>query len=139
MRNIAIIAVLFAVVAWAGTRAKESASAPPSAATDGVNLSAVTGCRASIKLDAGTIGTGGKIIISYYDAVLGWVESDSSIHCTVVATTNDGGTRQGYVCPDLQPIAQFGRIGAHAYGVLAIDGGPGDIRTRLECFGPELP
>ncbi len=56
---------------------------------------------------------------------------------TVTATSNDGGTRPGYVCPDLQPLALFGRIAAHSYGLVWSDGGV--PKTRLECFGPALP
>lgn len=134
-----LLALVLPVLAWAGTRAKESGSTPPTATTDGVNLSEVAGCRASVRVDAGTLGTSGKVLFWYYDAVLGWVESDSALHCTVTATSNDGGTRMAYVCPDLQPAATFGRIAAQSYAVLASDGGPLDVRTRIECWGPGLP
>lgn len=131
------VVALFALVAWAGTRAKESAAAPPSASTDGVALSEVTGCRASVYNDGGTINTGGTILLSYYDSAVGWIESDSSLRCTVTATIADGGTRAGYVCPDIQPLGQFGRIAAHSYGIVWSDGGV--PKTRLECFGALLP
>lgn len=141
MRKIffAVTAIL-ALGAYAGTRAKESMGTTiPSASTDGVSLSEVTGCRISVLLDAGTLGTGGTLVMNYYDPVLGWVESASSINCTVTATTIDGGTRRAYVCPDIEPLALYGRVAAYAYGVTAVDGGAGDLRVRTECFGPNLP
>ncbi len=131
---IAVAAV--AAFAWGGSSSKESASTPPSASTDGLSLSEATSCRVSVRVDAGTI-TAGKIVVSYYDSTLGWVESDSTLHCSVVATRNDGGTRMAYVCPDLQVLAGFGRVAAHSYGVTQNDGGP--VKTRLQCYGPTLP
>lgn len=137
MRYFTIAVVLLTLAAFAGTRAKESRAAPPSASTDGVALSETTGCRASLYEDGGTINTGGKILFLYYDAVVGWVQSDSTIQCTVSATQADGGTRTGYVCPDLQPLATYGRIAAQSYGVIWSDGGV--PKVRIECFGPTLP
>lgn len=136
-RLFAIAAVVTCLVAFAGTRAKESAAQAPTATTDGVSLSEVTGCRASVRVDAGTLATGGKILISYYDPVLGWVQSDSSLHCTVAATSDDGGTRTSYVCPDMQPLAQYGRIAAQSTGVTSSGGAA--VKTRIECFGATLP
>ncbi len=131
------LALVLAVAAFAGTRKAESAAAPPSGATAGVAISSqTTGCRASVYNDAGTINTGGQILYSYYDPTVGWVQSASTLNCTVSATTADGGTRTAFVCPDLQPVANFGRIAAQTYGVIWSDGGTG--KTRIECFDPTL-
>lgn len=131
-----VFALLLAAFAFAGSRARESGSAPPTATTDGVSMVVATGCRVSVRVDAGSL-TAGTIIVSYYDPVLGWVESASTMHCVVAATRLDGGVRTTYVCPDIQPVASFGRIAAHSYGITQDDGGP--VKTRIECFDQAAP
>lgn len=142
MRYLVLPVMVCCALAFAGTRARDS-SAPPSAVTDGVSLSEVQGCRASVRIDGGgTISTGGKMVLSYYDAVLGWVESDSTLNYTVPITSADGGTRTSYVSPDIQPVANFGRIAVHTFGTLGSDGGTaatGTVKARIECWGPSLP
>lgn len=151
MHRIGLLAVgLIAFIAVAGTRAKDSAGAAPTATTDGVGMGDAVGCRASIRVDGGgTIGTGTKLVYHYYDPVLLWSESTSALTCTVTARA-DGGTRSAYVCPDLEPLARFGRVAVSNFGLIGSDGGTGfglgtdggyNVApvTRIECWGSSIP
>lgn len=140
---------LVAFVAVAGSRAKESDGTVPSASTDGVSIADSVGCRASVHVDGGNVNTGAKLIYHYYDAVTLWNESASTLACTVTARA-DAGTRVSYVCPDLEPLARFGRVGVSLYGMVGIDGGtPNGVGAdggqnltpvaRIECWGPSIP
>lgn len=134
---ILVVSFLLAATVLAGTRARESRGTSPTLASDGIALTDVKSCRVMVYEDGGTLNTGGKIVLSYYGTAVGWVQSDSALTCTVVATTVDGGTRTGYVCPDLDVLNPVGRIAAQSYGIVWSDGGV--PKTRLECYGPALP
>ena len=140
-----------ALGALAGTRAKESAGAVPTAATDGVALNGAVGCRISIRVvDGGTIN-GGTLALYYYDANLGWVRSASALDCALEANkAADGGAPSAQACADVEPLARFGRLAAVALNVTGSDGGTpngfaaGGGQTvapvvRVECFDPSLP
>ena len=151
MRRFALIALLTAAVAYAGTRAVEGAGAVPTLATHGVNLSEVAGCRASIRVDGGGTINGGTLASYYYDAVLGWVRSNTALDCTLEASKLlDGGAPAVQVCPDTLPQAKFGRFTVAANGIVGADGGtPNGVGTdggqniapivRVECWGASLP
>lgn len=151
MRKLALVTVLFTVaLAWAGTRAKDSAGAPPTAATDGVSLNEVTSCRASVRTDAGGSLSAGQLILYYYDPVLGWVESDPNLQTLSLGNTFDGGVRGSYVSPDLTVAAAYGRLGVAGKDIKGRDGGSpngdeGDAGFhvkpifRVECYGANLP
>lgn len=143
--------VVCAAVAWAGSRASDSAGAQPSAATDGVSLHRAQGCRMSVRVyDGGTLN-GGKLLAWYYDSVLGWVRASTALDCTLEANKlPDAGAPAAQVCPDLEPLAQFGRLGAQSSALVGADGGtPNGLGSdggrnqapvvRVECWGPELP
>jgi len=146
-----LISAFVAAVAWAGSRAADSSGGTPSATTDGVTLLDSTGCRVSIRArDGGTIN-GGTLAMWYYDSVLGWTRSATSLDCTLEANKLiDGGAPTAQVCPDYQPMARFGRIAVEARNIVGADGGtPNGIGTdgganvtpltRVECWGPEIP
>lgn len=138
----AALVSLFAVsLAYAGSRAKETTGNPPTLATDGVNLAEVEGCRISVRsTDGGTIN-GGTLRQWYYDSVLGWVPSNSSLDCSLdSARLLDAGAPSGQVCPDVIPLAKFGRMSVEANAVRNFDAGtvPG-ITTRVECWGRNIP
>lgn len=142
--------VLFAVLltaglmAYAGTATKVTNGAAPSeGSTDttlGVSLLEANGCRATVYLDAGyLVGTSAKILTHVYTPNTGWTESAAALHCSVTTTKTDGGTKAIYVCPDLEPLMQFGRVAISNYGLTqSSDAGTGDLRFQLECWGPTL-
>lgn len=130
-----------AVAAWAGSRAKETSGARPTLSTDGVSLSEVEGCRASVRsTDGGTVN-GGKLVLFYYDAVLGWTRAQSSLDCTLEANKMlDGGAPSAQVCPDYGTLARFGRVGVASQNLVSADGGTvAGATVRLECWGRNLP
>jgi hypothetical protein len=142
---------LIALSVWAGTRAKDTTGAVPSAATDGVSLKEVQSCRASVRVaDAGTVN-GGTLVAYYYDAVLGWVRSNTSLDCTLEANKGPSGAApSAQVCPDTQVLAAYGRVAVASSGLVGADGGtPNGIGVdggqnvepvvRIECFGSNLP
>ena len=147
---------LAALAAFAGTRAKESAGAVPAlladgGTTDGVTLADSIGCRASVRVaDGGTIN-GGTLASFYYDPVLGWVRSATSLDCTLQANKLlDGGAPAAQVCPDSEPLARFGRWAVASTGLVGADGGtPNGVGVdggsnvspvvRVECWGPTIP
>lgn len=144
-------AVLLAWLAWAGSRANESTGAVPSLATDGVSLNDSEGCRLSVReADGGTLN-GGTLAVWYYDARLGWVRSASALDCVLESNKlADGGAPSAQVCPDLQPLARFGRLGVEARGLVGLDGGsPNGLGVdgganvapvlRVECWGRAIP
>ncbi len=137
-----MFAVLFLIgfAAWAGSRAKDSDGSVPTASTDGVSLSEVTGCRASVRSDGGTTINGGTLVLYYYDAVLGWAPSQSSLDCTLDAhRAADGGAGLSLVCPDTRVTAPYGRVAVNARSLTSSDGGVPTALVRIECFGPNLP
>lgn len=139
MKNAALFLIsMVTVAALAGTRARDSNGAAPTDAGEGVALADSVGCRVSARqTDGGTIG-GGKMLVHYYDAVNGWTESAQAVHCTVTALT-DGGSRSVYVCPDLEPLARYGRIGVSNYGLVNASAATTAPITRVECWGPAIP
>ena len=153
MRKLSLmIAGLCALAAWAGTRAKDSSGAQPSAASDGVSLNDSIGCRASVRVtDGGTIN-GGKLLAWYYDPVLGWVRASTLLDCSLEANKlPDGGAPSAQVCLDFEPAARFGRIGFQSSSLVGADGGsPNGFDgtdggqhvapvVRVECWGPTIP
>lgn len=151
MRRLIIASMLVAAAAYAGSRAAEGAGGTPTLSTDGVSLADSEGCRLSVRArDAGTIN-GGTIAVWYYDAVLGWTRSATSLDCTLESNKlADGGAPTAQVCPDRVPAARFGRIAAEARSLIGADGGtPNGFGTdggqnvtpmvRVECWGREIP
>lgn len=147
-----VVLTLASTLAWAvGRRGRDrygsAAQAEPTALTDGVELTDVTGCRMSIRVDGGNIAPGCKLIPWYWDAKLGWTESDSTLWCTTTAKS-DGGLRDSFLCPDgPMPIARFGYVAVQKVGCVGSDGGTGAASlvdggpsvqptTRIECGGP---
>lgn len=153
-------AVLLAAVAIAGQAARDSHGNIPSfpATAYGVTLAGATGCRCTARIDGGvadTIGSlgfassGWKIIPYYYDDALGtWVESASGLHCSPAARADAGLIRQ-VVCPDMEPLAAFGRVACVKWGAAGFDAGSGaDLindggigqlpKFRTECWGPSM-
>lgn len=135
-----VVSLGVAVTAFAGSRAKDSAGAVPSAATDGVALGDSEGCRLSVRTtDGGTIN-GGTLAVYYYDSVLGWVRSATSLDCVLESNKLiDGGAPQAQVCPDLGILARYGRIGVAAKALVGADGGTVTAITRVECYGAQIP
>ena len=172
MKRIAFAAlILGGALALAGQQGKDLNGNPPTplgpngvAERLGIPLANAVGCRMSVRVDGGDLGqgitgadglaqTGLKLQPWYYDPMLGWVEGDSSLQCSV-ATRPDAGIIRAFVCPDLVPAARFGRIFVSKLGNPArIDAGTGadwviDSGTglaqptgplpmyRIECWGP---
>lgn len=135
-----VLALGCALVAYAGTRAKDSNGSIPTSATDGVSLDRVTGCRISVRvMDGGTVN-GGTLVSYYYDPVLGWVRSPTALDCTLEANKLiDGGAPASQVCSDTQVLAQYGRVGVAVKSL--VNGAASSITatSRIECWGPELP
>lgn len=162
MRLLFAAAVLVGALALAGTQRKDSNGVPPSplgpsaqAERLGVPMEGAVGCRCSIRLDAGVDAVGseglsasGKLVPWYYDPWIGWVESKSSLHCSLSAKV-DGGTIRQFVCPDMEPLAAFGRLACAKFNVFGVDGGTGaDLISdagagpapvvQTSCWGPGL-
>lgn len=130
---------LVVAVAWAGSRAAESGGGVPTDAGQGVSLSGVTACRASVRqTDGGTIN-GGKVGFMYYDAVNGWVASPSVFDCSLsTAGLPDGGIQSAQVCPDMTVGVEVGRIGAFNKAIINGSGAPTLPIVRVECWGPNF-
>lgn len=151
MKRSLLLTGLLALSVWAGTRAKDTTGAVPSAATDGVALRGVQACRVSARaLDGGTVN-GGTLVAYYYDSALGWVRSNTSLDCTLEANKGPSGAAPtAQVCPDTEVLAGFGRVSYAATGLVGADGGtPNGIGVdgganvepvvRTECFGVDIP
>lgn len=157
MRKLSAVLVVLAFAAYAGNAAKEVAvGAAPSTTQDGVTLVNAIGCRCSIHVDAGTgnvnrkgfAPSGWSLYPWYYDSANGWTEGASSLRCSPNARL-DGGVITAFACPDLEPLASFGRLACSSFGPTGHDGGTGadaltDAGTgpqpvvRTECWGPSL-
>lgn len=151
IKVLTFFSIVLAAATWAGSRASDSAGGTPSGATAGVSLLDSEGCRVSVRaLDGGTIN-GGSLALWYYDSVLGWTRSATSLDCTLEANKLiDGGAPSAQVCPDYQPAARFGRLAAEARNLVGADGGtPNGVGVdggqnvppvvRVECWGREIP
>lgn len=138
------VGLTLATMAFAGTVTKVTNGAAPTEGSNdttlGVSLLEANGCRPSVYLDAGTlVGTSAKILTHVYTPNTGWTESAAALHCSVATTKTDGGARSIYVCPDLEPLMQFGRVAISNYGLTqSTDAGTGNLRFQLECWGPTL-
>lgn len=157
MRAFAFAALVLAGVALAGNAVKEVAvGAAPVTSQDGVTLGNAIGCRCSIHVDAGTgnvnrkglAASGWYIYPWYYDLATGWTEASSSLRCQPNARL-DGGLIFSFACPDMEPLARFGRLACSSFGPTGYDGGTGadslsDAGTgpqpvvRTECWGPQV-
>lgn len=134
---------LCALTALAGTRAKESQGTVPfndGGVLEGVSLSEVEGCRLSARVtDGGTIN-GGGLAVYYYDSVLGWVRSSTSLDCSFESNKlQDGGAPSVQVCPDLGVLAKYGRIAAAGKLIVNGAGSAATATVRVECWGRNLP
>jgi hypothetical protein len=141
--TLAIAMGLCALTALAGTRAKDSAGEVPfndGGVLEGVALNDAEGCRLSARVtDGGTIN-GGGLAVYYYDAVLGWVRSPTSLDCTFEANKlQDGGAPAAQVCPDLGVLAKYGRIAAARKLLVNGAGSPATATVRVECWGRNIP
>lgn len=141
VHTFAFLAVLLAgALAFAGTRARESAGAVPTLATDGVSIVGATACRMSARVTDGGAVNGGTLVPYYYDAVLGWVRAGSATDCTLESNKLlDGGAPSAQVCLVDVAGASWGRIAAVANGLFTADGGPATANIRVECFDPTIP
>ncbi len=146
MRKLAAIVVVVAGVvsaglAFGGTRSWTSLGAQPNDAGQGVDLSDVVGCRMSAYLtDGGTIG-GGTLQWWYSDPPKPWSPGDAVFDCARTAGryTLDGGSPSVFVCPDLEPLARYGKVAAVAINLTSGDGGvaTGAV-VESKCWGPTV-
>lgn len=142
MRALLVAVGVFAAVALAGSRVKETTGAgvAPTLSTDGVALADSEGCRVSARVtDGGTIN-GGTLVSYYQDGVVGWVRASTALDCTLEANkTLDGGAPAAQVCPDLGVLAKFGRIAFAGKSLVGADGGTVTATVRTECWGRNIP
>lgn len=148
MKRLGLVSlVLLAAVAFAGSQhasypANAGGPAESASASLGVDLGYKTGCRCILYVDAGTDWTGhdgfddtGYVVPYFYEPKSLWVESASSLHCSVAAKLDGGKIRQ-VVCPDIPVAARTGRILCTGYGIKGADGGTGADLISDAGIGP---